>query len=63
MRGRILRIAPLGGTTAAPAPQEQEPAVSDPVAEPMLGEYLLDWLERRVSQLRPTTVHGYRQLI
>jgi integrase len=29
----------------------------------MLGEYLLEWLDRRATQLRPTTVHSYRQLI
>jgi integrase len=28
-----------------------------------LGAYLDDWLERRRSQLRPTTHHSYRQLI
>lgn len=29
----------------------------------LLGDYLDDWLERRRSQLRPTTLHGYRQAI
>jgi hypothetical protein len=32
-------------------------------AEWSLGDYLDDWLERRRSQLRPTTHHSYRQLI
>lgn len=29
----------------------------------LLGDYLDEWLERRRSQLRPTTLHGYRQAI
>jgi integrase len=36
-------------------------AVADRGTE--LGAYLDDWLERRRSQLRPTTHHSYRQLI
>ena len=34
-----------------------------PTEDPTLEDYLLEWLDRRASQLRPITVHSYRQLI
>ncbi len=35
----------------------------EPDDDPLLGDYLDEWLERRRSQLRPTTLHGYRQTV
>lgn len=31
--------------------------------DPLLGGYLDEWLDRRRSQLRPLTLHGYRQTV
>lgn len=31
--------------------------------DPRLGDYLDEWLERRVTQLRPTTWRGYRNAV
>lgn len=31
--------------------------------DPPLGAYLDEWLDRRRSQLRPSTMHGYRQTV
>jgi integrase len=31
--------------------------------DPLVSEYLQEWLERRATQLRPTTLHGYRQAV
>ncbi len=31
--------------------------------DPLLGDYLAEWLERRRSQLRPTTLRCYRQAV
>lgn len=33
------------------------------VEEPLLGEYLDEWLARRATQLRPTSLRGYRNAI
>jgi integrase len=44
-------------------PRRTGTAVSDHPGDPSLGEYLLEWLERRASQLRPTTVDTYRRYI
>lgn len=34
-----------------------------PAEDPLLGEYLDEWLERRASQLRPTSLRVYRNAI
>lgn len=34
-----------------------------PSDDPLLGDYLHEWLERRRSQLRPTTLRCYRQAV
>ncbi|MFT6803641.1 MAG: integrase [Nitriliruptoraceae bacterium] len=31
--------------------------------DPLVSEYLEEWLERRATQLRPTTLHCYRQAV
>lgn len=35
----------------------------EPSDDPLLGDYLQEWLERRRSQLRPTTLRCYRQAV
>jgi integrase len=37
--------------------------VSDAAGGPRLGSYLDEWLERQATQLRPTTLRSYRQVI
>jgi integrase len=46
-----------------PGSAVRETPVPDESQEPTLESYLHEWLERRTSQLRPTTWASYRQLI
>jgi integrase len=54
----------VGGVAAETVgTSSRESCVSDAAGGPRLGPYLDEWLERQATQLRPTTLRSYRQVI